>query len=264
MVSLDGRGGVSVILDPFVRAIYGSSEGSSVGRMAALVDNAGTEGRVTDRGCAKREGSMLLGRKPDADVTDGIPEVLVADGAVTPEGLGSLEVPRGGEDSRPTVCDGAGETDRNERLGEPGRAMRDVVEAAGLAGRGIPPNFPTDGDSGREPMFASRATCGGGAGVWCSGLTGLLGPATRRRRSSSCVLSLGERAPTKDHTFSPTSTYTSLWMARWLTFRLSPMADVPKDGQRRLADSRVFVSNHRPDDGERFVGLITCAHSVTF
>lgn len=98
MVSLGGRGGVSIVRDPFIRATYGSSDGSSVGRIAALVDNAGTEGRVTDRGCAKREGSMLLGRKPDTDVTDGIPEVPIADGAVTPEGLGSLNAPRGGED----------------------------------------------------------------------------------------------------------------------------------------------------------------------
>lgn len=207
---------------------------------------------------------MLLGRKPDADVIDGIPDALVADGAVTPKGPSSLEVPRDGEDNRPVVCKGAGETDRNDRLGEPGRAMRDVVEAAGLAGRRIPPTFPTDGDSGREPTLVSRATCEGGAGVWCSGLTGLLGPATRRRRSSSCVLSLGERTPTKVHTFSPTSTYTSLWMTCWLTFHLSPVADIPKDGQRRLADSRVFVSNHRPDDRKSFVGLITGAHSVTF
>lgn len=157
---------------------------------------------------------MLLGRKPEAEVIDGIPEVTVADGTVTPEGLGSLEAPRGGEDARPVVCNGAGEADRNDRPGEPGRAMRDIVEAAGLVGRGIPPAFPTDGDSGREPAFASRDTCGGGAGVWCSGLAGLLGPATRRRRSSSCVLSLGERGPTKVHTFSPTSTYASLWTTR--------------------------------------------------
>jgi hypothetical protein len=208
MVSLDGRGVVSVVRDPFVRATYGSSDGSS-GRIAALLDNVGAEGRVTDRGCARREGSMLLGRKPEADITDGIPEVPAADGAVTPEGLGSLEAPRGGEDGRPVVCNGMGERDRNNRPGEPG-AMRDIVEAAGLEGRVIAPTFPTDGDSGREPEFASRATCGGGAGVWCSGLAGLLGPATRRRRSSSCVLSLGERGPTKVHTFSPTSTYASL------------------------------------------------------
>lgn len=110
------------------------------------------------------------------------------------------------------VCNGAGETDRNDRPGDPGRAMRDIVEAVGLVGRSIPPTFPRDGDAGREPTFASRATCEGGAGVWCSGLAGLLGPATRRRRSSSCVLSLGERGPTKVHTFSPTSTYASLWM----------------------------------------------------
>ena len=110
------------------------------------------------------------------------------------------------------VCNNAGETDRNGPPGEPGRAMRDIMEAAGLAGRGIPPTFPTDGDSGRELAFTSRATCGGGAGVWCSSLAGLLGPATRRRRSSSCVLSLGERGPTKVHTFSPTSTYASLRM----------------------------------------------------
>lgn len=156
MVSLDGRVGVSVFRDPLVRATYGSSDGSSGGRIAALLDNAGTDGRATDRGCARREGSMLLGRKADADVADGIPEVLAANGAVIPEGLSSLETARWGEDGRPMVCDGPGET---------GRAMRDIVEPAGLVGRGIPPTFPTDGDSGREPGFANRVTCGGGAGV---------------------------------------------------------------------------------------------------
>ena len=93
MVSLDGKGGVSVVRDPFVRDTYGSSDDSSGGRSAALLDNVGGEGRVIDRGCARREGSMLLGRKPDADVTDGIP-----DGAGTPEGLGNLEAAWGGED----------------------------------------------------------------------------------------------------------------------------------------------------------------------
>lgn len=163
IVSLDGRGGVSVVRDPFVRATYGSSDGSPAGRIAALVDSAG--GRVTDRGCVKREGSMLLGRKPDAEEIEGIPEVLVADGASTPERPGSLEVTRGGEGNRPVICEGGGERALNGRPGEPDRAIRDVAEAAGLAGRGIPPTFPTDGDSGREPAFASRATWEGGAGV---------------------------------------------------------------------------------------------------
>lgn len=209
-VSLDGRDD-SIIREPFVLATYGSSDGSSAGRIAALVDNARAAVRAADLGCAKREGSMLLGRKPDAE-TDGIPEVPVADSADILDGPGNLETPRDGEADRAVFCTDVGETDRNNRPGEPGGAMRDAVEAAGLWGRGIPPTLPTDGDSGREPAFTNRVTCAGGAGVWCSGLVGLLGPATRRRRSSSCVLSLGERGPTNVQTFSPTSTYNSLWM----------------------------------------------------
>ncbi len=38
----------------------------------------------------------------------------------------------------------------------------------------------------------------------------LLAPGTRRSRSSNCVLSLGDNAPTNDQIFSPTSTYPSL------------------------------------------------------
>lgn len=36
-------------------------------------------------------------------------------------------------------------------------------------------------------------------------------PGTRRRRSSSCVLSFGDICPTIDQIFSPTSTYPSLY-----------------------------------------------------
>jgi hypothetical protein len=153
---------------------------------------------------------MLLGREPVGDATVGIAEEVPVGGTVMAKGPGNLET-RGGEDGR-AVCDAAGDADLNVREGEPGRAMRDIVDAAGLAGRGIPPDFPTDGDSGREPPLARRVTRAGCAGVWYSDLAGLLGPETRRRRSSSCVLSFGESGPTNVHTFSPTNAYASLWM----------------------------------------------------
>jgi hypothetical protein len=42
------------------------------------------------------------------------------------------------------------------------------------------------------------------------GLPGLLGPATRRNRSSNCVWSFGDNVPTSVQTFSPTKAYASL------------------------------------------------------
>ncbi len=50
---------------------------------------------------------------------------------------------------------------------------------------------------------------GAGAGA-LSVFSALGAPGTRRRRSSSCVLSFGDICPTIDQIFSPTSTYPSL------------------------------------------------------
>lgn len=68
------------------------------------------------------------------------------------------------------------------------------------------------------PKVASLDTWATGAGA--SPLSGVLGPATRRSRSSSWVLSLGESGPTICQIFSPTRTYPSLSAARedFLTF----------------------------------------------
>jgi hypothetical protein len=41
--------------------------------------------------------------------------------------------------------------------------------------------------------------------------SGALGPATRRRRSSSCVLSFGDMFPTMPQIDSPTRVYASLY-----------------------------------------------------
>jgi hypothetical protein len=93
-----------------------------------------------------------------------------------------------GETGRVTF-DAAGDEDLTVLAGELGREDLAIPDTEGLAGRGTPPT--------------RRATWAGGAGV--SGFVGLLGPATRRSRSSNCVLSLGESDPTRDHIFSPTS-----------------------------------------------------------
>ena len=76
-----------------------------------------------------------------------------------------------------------------------GRANLETGATDGLAGRG---------------RFLRRATPGAG-GFEGSVFPWELGPGTRLRRSSSWVLSFAERVPTRDHTFSPTNVYASLW-----------------------------------------------------
>ena len=80
--------------------------------------------------------------------------------------------------------------------GDVGRANREVVD--GVVGRGIPNDLIEAWDSGRRGPVGVRGDT--------TSLSGLfkLGPGTRRSRSSSWVLSFGERGPTNDHTFSPT------------------------------------------------------------
>jgi len=97
------------------------------------------------------------------------------------------------------MWEGAGEAERNVLEGEPGLAIREILGTAGLAGRAA---VDREGESGRVPA-AKRDICADCTGVCGSGLPGLLGPATRRRRSSSCVLSFGDNGPTSDQTFSP-------------------------------------------------------------
>lgn len=92
---------------------------------------------------------MLFGRGAKGDVTFGKDGPLNVDSPGNPlkvAGPGSLET-LAGETGRSTC--GTGEADRSVRTGEEGLAMRDIVEVAGLAGRGTPPDFPL-GDSGRE------------------------------------------------------------------------------------------------------------------
>ena len=81
--------------------------------------------------------------------------------------------------------------------GDTGRANREVV-VDGVVGRGIPNDLIEAWDSGRRGPVGVR-------GDTTLSLSGLfkLSPGTRRSRSSSWVLSLGERGPTSDHTLSP-------------------------------------------------------------
>lgn len=80
--------------------------------------------------------------------------------------------------------------------GDAGRANREVVD--GVVERGIPNGLIDACDSGRRGPVGVR-----GDPIFFSGLF-KLDPGTRRRRSSSWVLSFGERGPTSDHIFSPT------------------------------------------------------------
>lgn len=105
-----------------------------------------------------------------------------------------------GEEGLP-IWDGTGEAERTVLGGEPGLAIREIPEKAGLPERGV---VNREGESGRALSAAKREICAGCTGVCGSGLPGLLGPATRRRRSSSCVLSFDDNDPTSDQTFSPT------------------------------------------------------------
>jgi hypothetical protein len=91
---------------------------------------------------------------------------------------------------------GAGEAERRPRAGDAGRAN---LERAGLPGLAVAAfNRATPAGAGPEAGAGSCLSCE------------LLGPGTRRNRSSSCVLSLLERGPTRVQTFSPTKEYTSL------------------------------------------------------
>lgn len=157
-------------------------------------DNAEKFGRAL--GAPKREGNRLFGRPiPDGD-----------EGAAKPDGPGSLEF-RAGEAGR-AIFD-IGDADLTVVAGDDGRANLDMPATEGLPGRGIPPmrEVPA-GEAGRPLPDCKRVIWEGGA-VTSLG-SAWLGPDTRRRRSSNCVLSLGDSGPTRDHTFSPTSAYPSL------------------------------------------------------
>jgi hypothetical protein len=108
-----------------------------------------------------------------------------------------------GEDGL-AIWEGAGVADRGVLAGEPGLANREIPETADLAGHG------EVGESERMPVPARQGICARCAGVCGTGLPGQLGPATQRRRSSSCVLSFDDNSPTSDQTFSPINEYTSL------------------------------------------------------
>ena len=94
------------------------------------------------------------------------------------------------------MSDGTGDDDRTVLEGDAGWANR-VVD--GVMGRGIPNDLIEAWDSGRRGPVGVR----GDAIFSLSGLLEL-GPGTRRSRSTSWVLSFGERGPTSDHIFSPT------------------------------------------------------------
>ena len=96
------------------------------------------------------------------------------------------------------MSDGAGDADRTVLEGDTGRANREVL-VDGVVERGIPNDLIEAWDSGRRGPVGVR-------GDIVLSLSGLfkLGPGTRRSRSSSWVLSFGEREPTSGHIFSPT------------------------------------------------------------
>lgn len=151
-------------------------------------------------GGPRRDGKKLFGRKPKGEDGAGrLEEPAVVDGMEMLDWLGIFG--RIGEEGRP-IWEGAGEADRNVLEGEPGLAIREILGIAGLAGLAGRSVANREGESGRVPA-AKRDICADCTGVCGSGLPGLLGPATRRRRSSSCVLSFGDNGPTSDQTFSP-------------------------------------------------------------
>jgi hypothetical protein len=110
------------------------------------------------------------------------------------------------------VCEGTGEAVLSVFAGEAGRAIRDAAVIDGLADLGA--------------LAVRRATPLGAMGGG-SVFPWELGPGTRRNRSSSCVLSLGDRGPTRDHTFSPTREYASLG------YDIKRM--LPEPGEKELA-----------------------------
>lgn len=100
-----------------------------------------------------------------------------------------------GEAARP-MSDGAGDVDLTVLEGDAGCANREVD---GVMGRGIPNDLTEAWDSGRSGPVGVL----GDATLSLSELL-RLGPGTRRSRSTSWVLSFGERGPTSDHILSPT------------------------------------------------------------
>lgn len=156
------------------------------------------------RGRPSLEGRRLFGRA----MSFGEPE----------EGLSS-------NGDRCDVCTGdsdrltleiVGDPERIVWAGEVGRASRELPAAAdGLAGLGRVVIRGTAGEPGLVTPAVKRATAGamaeeaaGSDAVSC--FSWKLGPGTRRRRSSSCVLSFEGSGPTRDQTFSPTRVYPSL------------------------------------------------------
>jgi hypothetical protein len=121
--------------------------------------------------------------------------LAIADGTVIPGSFGRI-----GENGL-AIWEGAEVADSGVLAGELGLANWEIPETAG---RG------EVGESERMPVPARQDICTGCAGVCGTGLPGQLGPATRRRRSSSCVLSFDDNGPTSDQTFSPIKEYTSL------------------------------------------------------
>lgn len=130
------------------------------------------------------------------------------EGTASPDGPGSREF-RAGEAGRPAFD--VGDADLSVAAGDDGRANLELPVTEGLPGRGIPPMRElAAGEPGRAMPDCKRDIWEGGAEISLASV--VLGPATRRRRSSSCVLSLGDRGPTRDHTFSPTRAYPSLYL----------------------------------------------------
>ena len=132
------------------------------------------------RGRPSRDGNILRGLAfPGEVATDVVAELDPAE--------------RRGDSGR--TCEGTGEAVLSVFAGDAGRAIREVAAIDGLADLGV------WADRRATPL---GATGGGSVFPWELGL------GTRRNRSSSWVLSLGDRGPTRDHTFSPTREYASL------------------------------------------------------
>lgn len=147
-------------------------------------------------GAPNREGSRLFGRPmPEGEEEAGSP------------GGPRIFALRAG-DAEPVIFD-AGDAGLIVPAGDDDRASLDTPATEGLVERGIPPILElTAGEPGRAMPDCKRVTWDGGAGAPLA--CGALGPVTRRRRSSSCVLSLDDNGPTNFHTCSPTREYPSL------------------------------------------------------
>lgn len=136
---------------------------------------------MVGRGRPNREGSILRGLS------------LFGEEGAAEEG--GAAAGRNGDSGRAA---GPGEADRTTFAGDCGRPRREIPETEGLAGLGTPAT------SRETAIFAIAGAAAGSALPW------VLGPGTRRSRSSSWVLSLEDKGPTKDQTFSPTREYASL------------------------------------------------------